>query len=195
MKLAYAFLSLLIIISATRAPAVAQQPATQSPTSVRQSFMAEALRRRLSSPAIETPAPPLEELILRIETVALRLPDPNAGLGRSEPWLKSLSGVYETALFQRQRFRETGQPIEFERGRLYFRQDRYVATKGLILYRLWNERIDFGLYKRRFHGEASPSRGQALFFGQADRSYLFSGGRQIFFGVRFNLDKNPQRRR
>jgi hypothetical protein len=52
------------------------------------------------------------------------------------------------------------------------------------------------MYKRRFQNEASPVRGQALGFGQADpmsRSYLFSGGRQIFFGVRFNLDKNHHR--
>jgi len=195
MKRAYTFLSLFIIISATRAPTVAQQTETRSLNIPRQSFMTEALRRRLSPPAIETPVETLEEPVLRIETVALRLPDPNAGLGQSESWLKSLSGVYETALFQRQRFRETGQPIEFERRRLYFRQDRYVSTKGLILYRLWNDRMDFGLYKRRFHNEASPIRGQALFFGQDDRSYLFSGGRQYFFGVRFNLDKNSRRKR
>ncbi|MGH9853540.1 MAG: hypothetical protein ACREBD_27175, partial [Blastocatellia bacterium] len=110
MKLAYAFLSLLIIISALRARAVAQQPATRSRIIPRQSFMTEALRRRLPPPATETPIETLEEPVLRIETVALRLPDPNAGLGQSKPWLKGLSGVYETALFQRQRFRETGQP-------------------------------------------------------------------------------------
>ncbi|MGE0128138.1 MAG: hypothetical protein AB7U82_08660 [Blastocatellales bacterium] len=193
MKRAYAFLSLLIITSALRAPIFAQQPATQSPTITRQSFTAEALRRRLS--AIEPPAEPLEEPVLRIETVALRLPDPNRGLGQPKLWLRNLSSVYDTALFQRQRFRETGQPIEFERGRLYFRQDRFVATKGLILYRLWNDRVDLGVYKRSFHGEVSPVRGQALWFGNTDpsgRSRIFSNGRQVFFGLRFSLDKNPR---
>jgi len=196
MRKAYTFLSLLLITVALRVPDFAQQPATPSPTITRQSVIAEALRRRLPPPAIETPVEPSEEFVLRIETVVLRLPDPKPL--QTNPWLKSLSSIYDTALFQRQRYRETGQPIEFERGGLYFRQDRYAATKGLILYRLWDDRIDFGMYKRRFQNEASPVRGQALGFGQADpmsRSYLFSGGRQIFFGLRFNLDRNPQRNR
>lgn len=198
MKQAYAFLSLLIITSALRAPTFAQQPAIQSPTITRQSFTAEALRRRLS--LIETPAEPpvnpVEEPILRIQTVALRLPNPNAGLNQRRTWLKDLSGVYDTALFQRQRHRETGQPIEFERGRLYFRQDNYVVTKGLVLYRFWNDRVDFGLYRRSFQGEASPVRARALWIGRGDpagRSNILSNGRQIFFGVRFNLDRKTQR--
>jgi hypothetical protein len=196
MKRAYAFLSLLIITSALRAPSFAQQPAPQSPTITRPSFTAEALRRRLSAPTLDTPAEPVEEPILRIETVVLRLPDPNAGLSQPKPWLRDLASVYDTALFQRQRRRETGQPIEFERGRLYFRQDSYVATKGLILYRFWSDRIDLGLYKRSFHGEASPIRGQMLWFGRGDptdRGNILSNGRQVFFGLRFNLDKTPQR--
>ncbi len=191
MKRAYLFLFLLLITGALRATVFAQQPTTQSPTTTRQSFTAETLRRRLPPPASKTPVEPSEEFVLRIETVVLRLPDPKPL--QTSPWLKSLSSVYDTALFQRQRYRETGQPIEFERGNLYFRQDRYAVTKGLVLYRLWDDRVDFGMYKRRFQNEASPVRGQALGFGQADpmiRSYLFSGGRQIFFGVRFNLDKN-----
>ncbi len=196
MKRAYAFLSLLIIASALRAPFFAQQPTTQSPTITRPSFTAEALRRRLRAPALDTPVEPSEEPILRIETVALRLPNPTAGLNQRRPWLKDLSGVYDTALFQRQRRRETGQPIEFERGNLYFRQDRYVATKGLILYRFWSDRVDLGLYKRSFQGDVSPVRAHALWFGRSDpagRNNILSNGRQIFFGVRFNLDKNPQR--
>jgi hypothetical protein len=186
---------LLIIIIALRAPNFAQQPETTSPATTRPSFMAEALRRRLAPPANEAPVEPAEEFVLRIETVALRLPDPKPL--QTNSWLKSLSTVYDTALFQRQRYRETAQPIEFERGGLYFRQDRYAVTKGLILYRLWDDRIDFGMYKRRFQNEASPVRGQALGFGQADpmiRNYLYSGGRQIFFGLRFNLDRNPQQK-
>ncbi|MGH9833449.1 MAG: hypothetical protein ACREBD_12925 [Blastocatellia bacterium] len=195
MKRAYLFLFLFLITGALRAPVFAQQPATQSPATTRQPFTAETLRRRFPPPASETPVEPSEEFVLRIETVVLRLPDPRPL--QTSPWLKSLSSLYDTALFQRQRYRETGQTIEFERGGLYFRQDRFAATKGLILYRVWDDRIDFGMYKRRFQNEASPVRGQALFFGQGDslsRNFLFSGGRQIFFGVRFNLDRNPQRK-
>ncbi|HKE04848.1 MAG TPA: hypothetical protein VKE91_12370 [Blastocatellia bacterium] len=192
MMRAYTFLSLLIITGMTRPLSFAQQPVTQSPTSVRQSFVAEELRRRLSPPSIE----PTEEPILRIKTVVYRPPDPKAGLGKPNPFLKDLSGLYGTALFQRQRFRETGQPIEFERGNLYFRQDRYVATKGIILYRLCSDRIDLGIYQRAFHGEASPGRGQAMWFRQADplnREHKSNDGRQYFFGLRFRLDKPPQR--
>src|SRR5215510_7931597 len=108
MMRAYTFLSLLIITSAARSPTFAQ-PTNPSPTITRQSFMAEALRRRSPSAPIGTSTPRSEEPILRIETVALRLPNLNAGLGQPKPWLKSLSDVYTTALFQRQRARETGQ--------------------------------------------------------------------------------------
>src|SRR5262245_2247933 len=135
MKRVYLSLFLFLITGVLRSSVFAQQPATQSPTTTRQSFTAETLRRRLPPPAIETPVGPSEEFVLRIETVVLRLPDPRPL--QTSPWLKSLSSVYDTALFQRQRYRETGQPIEFERGNLYFRQDRYAVTKGLILYRLW----------------------------------------------------------
>src|SRR5262245_59535426 len=123
MKRAYTFLSLLIIIGVMRPPSMAQQPSTQSPTILRQSFMAEALRRRSAPPEIE----PMEEPILRIETVVFLPPDPNRGLGQPNALLKDFSSLYETALFQRQRFRETGQPIEYERRNLYFRQDRHVS--------------------------------------------------------------------
>jgi hypothetical protein len=190
MMRAYAFLSLLIITGALRAPALAQQPTTQSPTITRQSSVAEALRRRLPPPAIETP----EEPILRIETVALR-PDPNAGSGAPNPLLKNLSVLRETALFQRQRFRETGQPMELERGGFYYRQDRHVATKGVILYSICNDRIDFGFYKRSFHNEASPARAEALRYGLYDssnRNDKFNHERQYFFGVRFKLGKTLQ---
>jgi len=196
MKRAYTFLSLLTIISAMRLPTFAQQPTPQSPIVPRRSFMVEALRDRLP-PATETPGAPSEEPILRIQTVALRLPNPNAGLGQPGLWLTTFSGLYENALFQRQRFRETGHPIQFERGRLYFRQDLSVVTKGIILYRFWNDRLDLGLYKRSFHGEASPARAQALWFGQAgplNRNYTPNDGRQIFFGVRFNLDKKSRQK-
>lgn len=197
MKRAYAFLSLLIIACALRFPSFAQQPATQSTTITRSSFTAEALRRQWSVLKSDEAIEPMEEPMLRIETIVLRLPDPNAGLRQPKRWLRDLSSVYDTALFQRQRRRETGQPIEFERGNLYFRQDNYVATKGLILYRIWNNRIDFGLYRRSFQGEASPVRSHALWFGRGDptnRNNILSNGRQIFFGLRFNLDSPPQQK-
>lgn len=195
MMRAYAFLSLLIITGALRALSLAQEPSPQSPTITRQSFVAEVMRLRLSAPTITTPVETVEEPILRIETVVLRLPDPNAGLDDSGFSLESLSGIYETALFQRQRFRETGQPIEFERGNLYFRQDRHVVTKGMILYRIRNGRIDFGLYQRSFHNEASPSRARDMRSDPLSRENNRDDERQYFFGLRFRLGKSPQRNR
>jgi hypothetical protein len=106
--------------------------------------------------------------------------------------LESFSGIYEAALFQRQRFRETGQAIEFERGNLYFRQDRHVVTKGMILYRIRNDRIDFGLYQRGLHNEASPSRARNLRSGHPNQKNDHGDERQYFFGVRFKLGAASQ---
>ncbi|HEU0175073.1 MAG TPA: hypothetical protein VFV58_12510 [Blastocatellia bacterium] len=192
MKRACALLSLLLITGALRAPFLAQEPSPQSPTTKRQSFVADVMRRRLSLPTITAPVETEEEPILRIETVVLRLPDPNAGLNKSGSYLESLSGLYETALFQRQRFRETGQPIEFERGNLFFHQDHYVVTKGLILYRIRNDRIDFGLYQRGYHGDASPDHARAQRSNPQRREPDPGDERQYFFGVRFRLGKSPQ---
>jgi hypothetical protein len=194
MMRAYALLSLLIIPGVLRAPSFAQEPSPQIPTTTRQSFLAEVMRQRLSPPTITAPVETLEEPVLRMETVALRLPDPNAGLDKSEFCLESLSGLYEKALFQRERFRETGQPIEFEVGKLYFRQDRHVVTKGMILYRIRNDRIDFGLYQRGFHNEASPARARDMRSGPLKRDYDHGDDRQYFFGVRFKLGKSNQYR-
>ncbi|HEY8459058.1 MAG TPA: hypothetical protein VIM99_01690 [Blastocatellia bacterium] len=153
------------------------------------------MRRRLSPPPIINPIEEEEEEepILRIETAVLRLPDPNAGLKKSHSYIKSLSELYETALFQRQRFFETGQPIEFERGNLFFHQDRYIVTKGLILYRIRNDRVDFGIYQRGFHGDASLDRWRAQRADPRHRGEDRGDDRQYFFGVRFRLGKSPQR--
>ena len=192
----YAFLSLLIVTGVLRPLSLAQEPSPQSPTINRQSFLAEIMRRRLSPPTIASPVGTEEEPVLRIKTVVLRLPDPNAGLDKSGFCLDNLSGLYETALFQRQRFRETGQPIEFERRNLYFRQDRFVVTKGLILHRVRNDRVDFGLYQRSFHNEASPGRARDLRSGPLSRENDLGDERQYFFGIRFRLGKaSPYRER
>jgi hypothetical protein len=195
MMRACALLSLLLIPGVLRAPSFAQEPSPQSPTTKRQSFVEEIMLRRLSPPTITAPVETVEEPILRIETAVLRLPDPNAGLKKSGSQLESLSGLYETAVFQRQRFRETGQPIEFERGNLFFHQDRYVVTKGLILYRIQHDRIDFGLYQRGILGDASPDHARAQRSDPRHHGNDHGDGRQYFFGVRFRLSKSPQRDR
>lgn len=195
MMRAYTLLFLLLTTGALRAPSLAQEPASHSPTITRQSFVAEVMRRRLSPPTITEPIETMEEPILRITTAVLRLPDPSAGLDNSGSALERLSGLYEAALFQRQRFRETGQPIEFERANLYFRQDRHVVTKGLVLYRIRRDRIDFGLYQRSFHNEASSGHARGLRSNLLSRENDPGDERQYFFGVRFRLGKSPQQKR
>lgn len=106
--------------------------------------------------------------------------------------LEGLSDIYLTAFRQRERFRETGQPMGFERKGVYFRRDLYSVTKGLILQRLWDDRVDIGLYKRRFQGGNSAITGQAGCFGLSealDRGGLLKAGRQVYVGVRFQLDR------
>src|SRR5262245_35726443 len=95
----YAF-SLLLITGVLRSLSLAQEASPQSPTIKNLSFVEEVMRRRLSPPAIAIPVETVEEPILRIETVVLRLPDPNAGLKKSKSYLESLSELYETAVFQ-----------------------------------------------------------------------------------------------
>jgi hypothetical protein len=186
-------LLLLLITGVLRTPSRAQEPSPQSPQTKKLLFVEEVMRRRSSPPAIALPIETGEEPILRVETAVLRPPDPNAGLDKSGSYLESLSGIYETALFQRQRYRETGQPIEFERGNLFFHQDRYIVTKGLILYRIRNDRIDFGLYQRSFHGDASPGHARAQHPDPRHQGNDHGDERQYFFGVRFRLSKSTQR--
>src|SRR5688572_820046 len=190
---AFGAFSLLLISGILRIPSLAQETPPQPPTTKNQSFVAEVMRRRLSPPTITIPVETTEEPILRIETVVLRLPDPNAGLDKSGSYLNSLSSLYETALFQRQRFRETGQPIEIETRNAYFRQDRYVVTKGLVLYRIRNDRIDFGVYQRSFHNEAAPGYARGLTSSPGRSESDHGDERQYFFGVRFRLGKPAQR--
>jgi hypothetical protein len=188
-----AVLLLLLITGVLRANALAQEPSPQSPAKKNLSFVEEIMRRRLSPLEIALPVETEEEPIMRVETAVLRLPDPNAGLKQTGSYLKSLSSLYETAVFQRQRYFETGQPIEFERGNLFFHQDRYVVTKGLILYRVMNNHIDFGLYQRGFQGDVSPGHTRAQRSDSHHRGNDHGDDRQYFFGLRFMLGKSPQR--
>ena len=152
----------------------------------------EVLRRRLLS----IHADPLGELsreepLVRIQTTALLLPNPDAGLGKNKTRLADLKGIYDLAADLHLRFRQTARPIEIERGGLYFKQDLYSTTKGVILHSFAKDRIDVGLYKRRYQASSTDITGHMALPGVAEatnRSYVFSGGRQIFVGVRLKLD-------
>ena len=197
MKIALLLSASLLLCCALPFPGAAQQIKSRDVTNrlsiTSPSEAGEALRRRLRS----VPAEPLgeqsrEESVVRMQTFVLGLPDRCAGQGGAKTRWSGLSGLYETALSQRQRFREMARPMEFEGNRLYFRRDLYVTTKGLILHRFWDDRLDIGLYKRRFQPATTLLTGQVggwCGVGEAtNKSYIFSGGRQVFIGVRFKLN-------
>lgn len=106
-------------------------------------------------------------------------------------FLERAGDLYKEGLFQRRRFDETGQPIEMEANHLYYRRDSTSYTKGIILYKFFDGRMDFGIYRRNFapattllSGKLSPD------FGQGDsNAVLFRNGSKVFFSLRVNLSK------
>jgi hypothetical protein len=192
------FLSVSLLLCCTwPLPLAAQQIQSRNltaPSPVTKSVPAgEVLRRRLLNPLPQPMSePPREEPLIRLHTFALRLPLPDTSRGQAKTKLSGLDDLYDTAAEQRQRFRETAQPMAFECHGIYFRRDLYSTTKGLILHRFLGDRIDIGLYKRRYQNAALPITGRAMSFNFAEatnKSYVFSDGRQIFVGVRFKLGK------
>src|SRR5262249_43530615 len=94
--------------------------------------------------------------------------------------------IVQNAYFQRQRFNETGQPIEIDRDHVYYRRDAYSYTKGIILCEFLKGRMDFGLFKKHFspaHTVLTGQLGQG--FSEPDSSaLLFRNGNRIFFSLR-----------
>jgi hypothetical protein len=151
---------------------------------------AAAMRQRLldvrSDPIVDQSSEPL----VKIETFALRAPvDPQPT--KTGTWLEGISTIYQTAADQRRLFTDTAKTMEFEQSGLYFRRDLYSITKGLIVHSWWGDRIDLGVYKRRLQNSSTHVTGGG--FGQSQgrqcNSYIFKDGRDIFVGLRFNLDK------
>jgi len=192
------FLSVsLLLCCAFSSTAFAQQTqsleTTNPPSVMSPAPSGEALRRRLLNPTVEPFKKRFgEEMpVIRIETYTFAPRHPDAG---HQTWgaFKGLTNLYAVALDQRKRFRETAQPIAIERNGIYFRRDLYSTTKGLILRSFFDDRIDIGLYKRRFQASAAVHTGQPVWCGTdgaGHKSFALSGGRQIFVGVRFKLDR------
>ncbi|MBK7996370.1 MAG: hypothetical protein IPK14_24280 [Blastocatellia bacterium] len=106
-----------------------------------------------------------------------------------ETMVERASRLYQESLFQRQRFNETGQAIEMESDRLYYRRDMLSYTKGIILYRFFNGRMDLGIYRRNFAPANTSFTGKMQQdFGQGDsNAVLFRNGSRIFFSLRVKL--------
>lgn len=106
-----------------------------------------------------------------------------------ETMVERASRLYQESLFQRQRFNETGQAIEMESDRLYYRRDMLSYTKGIILYRFLNGRMDLGIYRRNFAPANTSFTGKVQQdFGQGDsNAALFRNGSRVFFSLRVKL--------
>ncbi|MBI4852312.1 MAG: hypothetical protein HY819_10990 [Acidobacteria bacterium] len=106
--------------------------------------------------------------------------------------LEKAADLYKEAIFQRKRFEETGQAIEMESNRLYYRRDNYSYTKGIILYKFMNGRMDFGVYRKNFAPAGTFLTGKLTpDFGQGDsNAVLFRNGSRVFFSLRVNLSSN-----
>jgi hypothetical protein len=98
----------------------------------------------------------------------------------------------QLSLAQHQRFLATGQPMMIDQDGVYFWRDLYSYTKGIMLASFFDNKVDVGLYKRRYVSPETYLTGAPLFDYGAERpgeGPLFSGGRQIFVGVRLDLNK------
>jgi hypothetical protein len=106
--------------------------------------------------------------------------------------LEKAADLYKEGIFQRRRFEETGQAIEMESNRLYYRRDTYSYTKGIILYKFMNGRMDLGVYRKNFAPAGTFLTGKMTpDFGQGDsNAVLFRNGSRLFFSLRVNLSSN-----
>ncbi len=140
----------------------------------------------------ETQAIDTEATLVSIEVLGLRTGSffKNPVFSKTpKTFLEQASDLYKEALFQRRRFEETGQAIEMESHRLYYRRDNYSYTKGIILYKFMNGRMDFGIYRKNFAPASTLLTGKLTpDFNQGDsNTVLFRNGTRVFFSLRVNL--------
>jgi hypothetical protein len=134
---------------------------------------------------LRTFATPLEETVKPLFRLSLR-----------EMWQKG-ERIYGIALVQSRRFHETGQPMVIEQDGVYYQRDLYFHTKGVILGSFFHGALDVGLYNRRYDQVSTIVTGKPLTdFGayRQGESYVFSGGRQFFVGLRLDVGKLLKRR-
>jgi hypothetical protein len=147
-----------------------------------------------TAPASTTPID-LENTLVKIEVIGLRgsffklITPPPASKGMIGDVIDRATEITREAYFQRQRFNETGQPIEIDRDHLYYRRDGYSYTKGIVFCELLKGRIDFGLYRKHFSPATTYLSGKmAPDFGQQDSDQLlFRNGSRVFFSLRVKI--------
>jgi hypothetical protein len=141
--------------------------------------------------SLSDPATAFEAPLVKIDIIGLR---PSFFQYKLPPQVaKTLTqrakDILDEAYFQRLRFDETGQPIEMEHGRFYYRRDDYSYTKGVILYKFFHGAMDLGLYKRHFSPASTYLTGKLSpdFSSQDSHGLLFRNGERFFFSLRVNL--------
>lgn len=149
----------------------------------------------LNTPLPETPEIDIDSTLVSIEVLGFR----NGSFFKNptfskipKTFLEKAGDLYKEGLFQRRRFEETGQAIEMESHRLYYRRDNYSYTKGIILYKFMNGRMDFGIYRKNFAPASTLLTGKLTpDFNQGDsNAVLFRNGSKVFFSLRVNLSSN-----
>jgi hypothetical protein len=149
-----------------------------------------------STPSLkDTPEIDIDSTLVSIEVLGFRSGSFFKNPTFSKPpktFLEQAGDLYKEALFQRRRFEETGQAIEMESHRLYYRRDNYSYTKGIILYKFMNGRMDFGIYRKNFAPASTLLTGKLTpDFNQGDsNAVLFRNGSRVFFSLRVNLSSN-----
>lgn len=103
--------------------------------------------------------------------------------------LEKAAKIQQEALFQRKRFDETLQPIEMESNRLYYRRDAYSYTKGIILFKFMQNKMDFGIYRQNTSPASTTISGSVLpeYSSPESNGVVFRNGSKLFFGLRMRL--------
>ncbi len=156
----------------------------------REAFILEAAaryRESLAGELLSSESPMATLRVLRFEA-----PAPAVSAGVTNRWRLEARTLYDKALYQRKRFHEGAVPMEIEAHGFYFRRDLISYTKGVTLHRFWGDRIDLGLFKRRFAQSETYLTGRPVWSLSSDGSRanrLLSGNRQIYLGLGLNLGK------
>lgn len=112
-------------------------------------------------------------------------------LSPKQIWNKAVS-ISQISQDQYQRFIETGQPMFIDQDGIYLWRDFYTYTKGIVLANFFQGKLDVGLYERRFTSTKTLFSPRPLVdFGarRPGEGGVFSGGRQIFVGLRLDIGK------
>lgn len=144
-----------------------------------------------SQPAGEADAEINDAPLISIDVVGMRTP-----LFKYEPPPKQKKNLFERAadinrdaIMQRQRFLLTGQAIEIDQDRIYYRRDNFSYTKGIVLLKFMNGKMDLGIFRSNFSPATTLVGGRlGVDYSQGDsNALLFRNGSRVFFALRMRI--------